>query len=91
MYPHRHCPFVTGFEKSHLPCTITNTKFEVLYLGKENRCLHAIHHHSVAIHNLSIHKLLNGWLAELPTIFDSFFTGYANTTSTPIGVEGGGW
>ena len=29
--------FVTGSEKSQLPSTI-----EVLYLGKENRCLHAI-------------------------------------------------
>ena len=41
-----------------------------------------------------MHKLLNEWLAELPTIL-SYFTGYANTISTPIGVKagdgGGGW
>ena len=34
--------------------------FKVLYLGKENRCLHAIHHNSKAIHRLSIYQLLNG-------------------------------
>ena len=62
----------------------------MLYLEKENRCLHEIHHNSIAIHSLSIHKLLNGYLAELPAILDRFFSGYANTTSTYIGVEGGG-
>ena len=46
--------------------------------------------HDSYIHSLSIHKLLNGWLAELLTILDSFFNSYASTTSTPIGVEGGG-
>ena len=30
-----------------------------IYLGKENRCLHAIHHDGIAIHSLSIHQLLN--------------------------------
>ena len=52
--------------------------------------MHAICHDSVAIHSLSIHKLLNGLLAKLPANFNSFFTGYTNTTSTPIGVEDGG-
>ena len=39
---------------------------------------------------LAIHKLLNEKLAELPPILDSFITGYANTTSTLVGVGGGG-
>ena len=67
---------VTGFKKSHLPRAIINVQkhqFEVLYLGKENRCLHAIHHNSIAIHSPSMHQLLNGYLAELPAILDSFF------------------
>ena len=44
----------------------------MLYLGKENRCSHAICHGSVAIHSRSIHKLLNEYLTELPAILDSF-------------------
>ena len=59
----------------------------MLYLEKKNRYLHGIYR--IAIHNLTIHKLLNGWLAEFPVILD-IFTGYANTTSAPIEVEGGG-
>ena len=47
--------------------------FEVLYLSKENRYLLAINHNSIAIHSLSLHQLLNGQLAELPTVFGSFF------------------
>ena len=47
--------------------------FEVLYLRKENRCLHTIRHGSMVVHSLSMHKLLNEWLAELPAILDSFF------------------
>ena len=34
-------------------------------------------------------QLLNGWLAELPAILDSLFSGLVNTTSTSIGEEGG--
>ena len=33
---------------------------------------------------LAIHQLLNEQLPELPAILDSFITGYANTTITPI-------
>ena len=29
--------------------------FKVLYLGKENKCLYAICHNSIAIHSLSMH------------------------------------
>ena len=43
----------------------------------------------IVINSLSMHQLLNGWLAELPTSLGSFFTGYTNTTSTPVGMEGG--
>ena len=42
----------------------------------------------VATRCLSIHQLLDGLLAELPAILDSFFIGYANTKSTHIGVVG---
>ena len=33
----------------------------------------------------------NGWLVEMPTILDSLFHKVVNTTSSPIGVGGGGW
>ena len=39
---------------------------------------------------LSVGQLLNGWLAELPAILNSLFSGLVNTTSTSIGVEGRG-
>ena len=42
---------------------------------KENRCLHGIHYPSIAIHSVSIHQLLNGWLAEFPAILDSYLLG----------------
>ena len=48
-----------------------------------DRCLHANCHVYLAIH-----KLLNEKLAELPPILDSFITGYANTTSTLVGMDG---
>ena len=35
-----------------------------LYLGKENRYLHAFYHGSTAIHSLPIHKLLNEYVAS---------------------------
>ena len=38
-----------------------------MYLRKENRYLHAIHRDSIAIHSLSICKLLNGYLAYSKT------------------------
>ena len=50
--------------------------------------VHTICHNSVAIH---MDQLLNGWLAELPTIFRLFFTSIVNTTSTSVGLEVGGW
>ena len=62
----------------------------MLYLQKENRCLHKICHNSIAIYILSMHQLLNGWLAESLTTVDNYFTGVVNTTSTPTGWEGGG-
>ena len=45
----------------------------------------------LCIHSLSMDQLLNGWLAELHTILDSFLTDVANTTNTPLGVVDGGW
>ena len=39
------------------------------------------------IHSLSMHQLLNGQPAELPTILDNLLTGIANITSTLIRVE----
>ena len=34
--------------------------------------------------------LFNGKLVEMPAILDNLFHKVVNTTSTPIGVEGGG-
>ena len=45
---------------------------------------------SIAIQSNSLYLLYTGYLAEFPTILDSFITGVANTTSTPIGWKGGG-
>ena len=79
--------FVTGFVKIQLPRTITNTYrntdfnyyFEVVYLGKDNRCLHAICLYSQFVCTPTVE-----WI----TIFDCFI-GIANTTSTPY--RSGGW
>ena len=40
----------------------------------------------IAIHSLSIHQLLT----ELLTVLGSVFTGVGITTSTSMGLEGGG-
>ena len=48
----------------------------------------AILHRSTVIQGNSFALLLNGLLAELPAILDSFFT---STTSDYIGVVGRGW
>ena len=53
--------------------------------------LDEFHHNSITIYTLSMHKLLNGQLAEQPTILDSILTRVVNTTSTPTRWEGGGW
>ena len=52
--------------------------------------MHAIRHNSIVTQCLSVGQLFNGQLAELPAILDSLFSGLVNTTSTSIGVEGGG-
>ena len=47
---------------------------------------------AIVIYNLSIqefHQLLGEWLAEFAAVLDSFFTGVANTSSTPTGWEVG--
>ena len=54
--------YVIGFEKSCLPCKITNISFKVLHLGKENGCLYAICHDSIAIHSLSMHAPTIEWI-----------------------------
>ena len=83
--------------KYHLPSTIINIQkykfslFEALYLRKENRCLHAILHNSIAIHSPSIHQLLNGQLDELPIILDQFFNAAANITSLSVQWKGRQW
>ena len=58
-----------------------------MQLEKGKRYLHEICHDSLTIYNLSIYQLLSDYLAELPTILDSVFTGVANTTS-PFRVGG---
>ena len=65
-----------------------NTNFNYLKYCN-NIYLHEICQNSIAVYNLSINQLLIEWLAELPTILE-FFTGIANTTSTPIGWGMGG-
>ena len=61
---------------------------QALYLRKENRCLHGICN-SMVIHILPIYQPL---MDSSPSfwIVSSVFTDVVNTTSTPIGVEGGG-
>ena len=61
-----------------------------IYLKNEWSCLYVLLHKSIAIQVNSLCVLYIGYLAELPAILDSVFTGVANTTSTPIGWEGGG-
>ena len=52
--------------------------------------MHEIFHSSIAIYDLTINQQLSEYLAEMPTILDSFFICVANTTSAPIGWEGWG-
>ena len=44
----------------------------------------------MVIQDHSVDGLFNGWLVEMPTILDSLFHKVVNTTSSPIGVGGGG-
>ena len=43
--------------KATFDAQLRNNNFEVFYLEKENRCLHEIHHDSIAIYALSKHQL----------------------------------
>ena len=45
---------------------------------------------SPLIYSNPVDGLFNGWLVEMPAILDSLFHKVVNTTSIPIGVEGGG-
>ena len=87
--------YVTGFKKNHLPHTIINIDFNYLKCcileKKTDACMQFTMILQLYIHSLSMDQLLNGWLAELHTILDSFLTDVANTTSTPLGVVDGGW
>ena len=53
-------------------------------------CVHFSTNLRIVIQNHSVDILFNGWLVEMPTILDSLFHKVVNTTSIPIGVEGGG-
>ena len=64
--------------------TKLNYVFEVLYLGKENRCLDAICHNSVTIHSLSM-ELTIEWIGSW--VSSQLFAGIANTTSTSVRVK----
>ena len=46
-------------------------------------------HDFIAIYGLSIHQLLNVWVAKFSAVL-LVFTSVPNTTSTPIGVESEG-
>ena len=94
IHVYNHFAYTIGFEKSQLPRTIINiinTNY-LKYSNSERKQMpidvHTIYHNSVAIH---MDQLLNGWLAELPTIFRLFFTSIVNTKSTSVGLEVGGW
>ena len=58
-----------------------------MYLENAPRVLHAILHQSIVKQGNLFGVLFIGWLAELPSILDSFFT---NITSDYIGVVGPG-
>ena len=73
-----------------------NTDFNYLKYCIQGRNLdgwHVIYHRSIAIHNLCIHQLLAGQLAELPAILYNnqiAFYGIANTalaTHTHIAID----
>ena len=63
--------------------------FNSIYLNNDQSSLHLFLHKSIANQGNSLCLLYAGQLAELPTKLDNTFTGIANTTSTPIGREGG--
>ena len=58
-----------------------------MYLENAQSFFHAILHHSTVIQGNLFGVQVNGLLAELPAILDSFFT---STTSDFIGVVGWG-
>ena len=84
------CLCVTGFAKRGLICAIINIEkshFEVLNTVNAWCLVYVILHQSIVIQDNSVGVLLNGLLAELPVILDSFFT---STTIDYIGVVGWG-
>ena len=85
---------MTEFAKRGLIHRITNiekSRFEILntvYLENAWCLVYEILHQSIVIQGNSVGVLLDGLLAELPAILDSFST---STTSDYIGVVGWGW
>ena len=85
---------MTEFAKRGLIHAITNiekSRFEILntvYLENAWCLIYEILHQSIVIQGNSVGVLLDGLLAELPAILDSFST---STTSDYIGVVGWGW
>ena len=58
----------------YLEMPFLNIQFVIKYLESALCYLHAIPHKSVVIQDNSVGLLLNGLLAELPAILDSFST-----------------
>ena len=91
-----HIQNVTGLLKRSLMCAVINIQkcnfeiFNSIYLENEQSCLHVFLHKFIASQGNSLCLLYTGQLAELSVILNRFFTGVANSTSTPIGWEGVG-
>ena len=66
-------------------------RFYNIYLKNALTSMCAFLHRSVVIPGHSVDGLFNGYLVEMPAILDSLFYKVVDTTSTPIGVESGGW
>ena len=81
-----HPTYVTGFTKmciEHTSINIQKFYFEILnVLYLKTTCVHT--------NGSLVDQLFNKWLVELPAILNSSLHKVVNTTSTPIGVEGGG-
>ena len=85
---------VTGFEKSRLPGTISHyeifrvTNFNYLKYYISRRKTDACLQFAMVLQLFTVY-LYTPTVECIPTILQIAFTGIANTTSTPMGVEGG--
>ena len=99
MMKHVSCSYVRGSQLFSDPITYVNdlrkvnfhTQLRIIILStvslEEKQVLVCNSCNSMYI---SMHHLLNGKLAEMPTIFNGLFTGITNTASTCIRMKGEG-